>query len=87
MIHGEFPKRVNDDLPDAYLFNLKMVPKWSEQWIPLLSIGPNVVPGSIQTTEATINLARDFKLVARRLYREGLDGFLRLCIEPCDYPY
>ena len=28
MVHGEKPDGIDDDLPDAYLFKLKMVPKW-----------------------------------------------------------
>ena len=38
LTHGEPPVGVDDDLRDAYLFNIEMVPKWSEPWIPLLSI-------------------------------------------------
>ena len=38
LTHGEPPLGVDDDLLDAYLFNIEMVPRWSEQWIPLLSI-------------------------------------------------
>ena len=53
MIHGEPPVGVEDDLPDAYLFNIKMVPKWSEQWIPLLSIGFSAIPKSMETTKTT----------------------------------
>ena len=36
---GEEPKGIEDDLPDAYLFNIEMIPKWSEKMIPLLTIG------------------------------------------------
>ena len=78
MIHGEPPLGVDDDLLDAYLFNIEMVPKWSEQWIPLLSIGFFEVPRSFATTEAMINLAKNFKLILGRLYKEGHDGILRL---------
>ena len=39
LTHGEEPLGIDDDLPDAYLFNIKMVPTWSEEFIPLLTIG------------------------------------------------
>ena len=38
LTHGEPPFGVDDDILDAYLFNIQIVPRWSEQWIPLLSI-------------------------------------------------
>ena len=39
LLNGESPIGIEDDLPDAYLFNIEMVPKWSETMISLLSIG------------------------------------------------
>ena len=30
LLHGEPPKGIDDDLRDAYLFNIEMIPKWSE---------------------------------------------------------
>ena len=30
---------VQDDFPDAYLFNVEMVPKWSKDIVPMLTIG------------------------------------------------
>ena len=35
----EAPKGIEDDLPDAYLFNIEMIPKLSEKFVPLLTIG------------------------------------------------
>lgn len=85
MIHGEFLIGVEDDLPDAYLFNIEMVPKWSEQWVPLVSIGFSAIPRSIDNTKAMLSAAKDYKLVSGRLYKEGRDGILRLCIGPADF--
>ena len=39
LTNGEEPVGVEDDLPDAYLFNIDMVSRWSEELIPLLTIG------------------------------------------------
>ena len=30
---------VPDDLPDAYLFNVEMVPMWSKDIVPMLTVG------------------------------------------------
>lgn len=38
-IDGEEPKGVDEDLLDAYIFNIKMVFKWREEYIPLMIIG------------------------------------------------
>ena len=39
LINGEAPVGVVDDLPDAYLFNIEMVPKWSKDKVPMLAVG------------------------------------------------
>ena len=39
LINAEAPVRVPDDLPDSYLFNVEMVPKWSKDIVPMLTIG------------------------------------------------
>ena len=39
MIHGKKPTGIDDDLLDAYLLQLEMVPKWSENIVFLLTIG------------------------------------------------
>ena len=38
LINGEAPVGVPDDLPDAYLFNVKMVPMWSKDIVPMLTV-------------------------------------------------
>ena len=39
LLHGEAPYGILDDLLDAYLFNVKMIPKWSIQFVPMLTLG------------------------------------------------
>ena len=39
LINGEDPVGIPDDLPNAYLFNVEMVPKWNEDIVPMLTIG------------------------------------------------
>ncbi|MCO5558107.1 hypothetical protein L7F22_011684 [Adiantum nelumboides] len=77
LMHGEAPTGIDDDLPDAYLFNIDMVPRWSEEVIPLLTIG------SLYLTKqpSIIGASRSLVMLAGRLYKQGSDQILRLCIE------
>ena len=79
---GEAPKGIEDDLPDAYLFNIEMIPKWSEKLVPLLTIGQLDIPLPIQEKYSLIQKAASFVMLAGRMYHLGRDGILRLCIEP-----
>ena len=38
-ITGEDPTGVEDDLPDAYLFNIEIIPRWSEEIVQLITLG------------------------------------------------
>ncbi|MCO5557895.1 hypothetical protein L7F22_011467 [Adiantum nelumboides] len=77
LMHGEAPTGIDDDLPDAYLFNIDMVPRWSEEVIPLLTIG------SLYLTKqpSIIGASKSLVMLASRLYKQGTDQILRLCIE------
>ena len=39
LINGEAPVGVPDDLPDAYLFSVKMVSMYSKDIVPMLTVG------------------------------------------------
>ena len=39
LINEEAPVGVPDDFLDAYLFNVKMVPKWSKDIVSMLTVG------------------------------------------------
>ena len=79
---GEAPKGIEDDLPDAYLFNIEMIPKWSEKFVPLLTIGKLDIPLPIREKQSLIQNAASFVMLAGQMYYLGRDGILRLCIEP-----
>ena len=78
---GEALKGIEDDLPDAYLFNIEMIPKWSEKYVPLLTIGQLNIPFPLHEKQALVQKAASFVMLAGRMYRLGKDGILRLCIE------
>lgn len=82
LMHGEAANGIDDDIPDAYLFNIEMVPRWSSSFEPILSIGLHNVQ-SLSVKQLIHDFA-SFVLLAERLYKHGRDGILRLCIEPSE---
>ena len=54
LIHGEKPMENEDGFPNAYLFNIEMIPRWSEEMIPLLTIGLMYIPISLKKKQAMI---------------------------------
>ena len=87
LLSREPPKGVDDDLPDAYLFNIEMIPKWSEQYVPLMTIGRLDIPLPIKEKQALLQGSASLTMLAGRLYNMGKDGVLRLCIEPSQKPH
>ena len=87
LLTGEAPIGIDDDLPDAYLFNIKMIPKWSEPYVSLMTIGQLDIPLPIWEKQAMIQGSASLTMLAGRLYQLGQDGILRLCIEPFEQPH
>lgn len=81
---GEKAIGVDDDLPDAYLFNIKMVPHWSKDLVSFLTIGKIHLSNSLEGNLFHIEQTRNFVMLAGRLYKRGSNGVLRLCIEPTE---
>ena len=72
---GEEPKGIEDDLPDAYLFNIEMIPRWSEEMVPLLTIGQMDIPIPLREKQAMIQKTASFVMLARRMYTKGKTRF------------
>ena len=87
LMNGDAPMGVEDDMPDAYLFNIEMIPKWSEYYVPLLTIGQLNIPLPIKNKQALIQNTASFVMLAGQMYNRGLDGVLQLCIEPREKPH
>ena len=73
---GEDPIGVPDDLLDAYLFNVDMIPEWSVNVVSLLTIGTLQISESMDANLAVVEKSKQFIMLARRLYRKGSDGVL-----------
>ena len=62
---------VEDDLPDAYLFNIEMVPQWSEELIPLLTIGQLNIPMPLRERQIMVHRSSPFVMLAGWMYNKG----------------
>ena len=59
-----------------------MVPSWSADFIPLMTIGQLSIPGTLKEKRDMVQKVMPFVMIAGRMYRKGADGILRLCVEP-----
>ena len=81
LINGEAPSGVNDNLLDAYLFNVEKIPKWSRDLVPLLTIGKLNLNDSMERNLFLVEQSKEYSMIARQLYKLGKDGILGLCVE------
>ena len=86
--NGEAPIGVDDDIPDATLFKVEIVPRWSESIVQFLSTASfESQPETIQARAQFLHTCRNFKLISGRLYHLGSDQILRLVANPQDYRF
>ena len=69
---------MNDDLPDVALFQIEMVPKWSERVVHFLTtIEVKALGETVEEQQAHFMLACSrFELIAGQLYYLGHDQLL-----------
>ena len=73
---------VPNDLPEAYLFNVKMVPKWCKDIVPMLTVGNLQLSTSKEANLSYIEKSQHYTMVSGRLYRkDNGDPIMRLCID------
>ena len=85
--NGEHPIGVSDELLDACLFQIEMVPKWSERLVHFLTVEDTIELGETCEEKADFMQAcSNFQMIARQLYHLCQDGVLRLVVCPNDYP-
>ena len=66
---GEGQHGIRDDLPDAYLFNVEMVPQWSKDIVPMVTIGSLCLSDSMDTNLTLIEQSRQFSMIVGTLYK------------------
>ena len=76
LIMGEGQQGIPDDLPDAYLFYVEMVPQWRKDIVPMLTIGSLRLSDSMDTNLTLIEQSRQFSMIVGRLYKRGHDNVL-----------
>jgi RNase H-like domain found in reverse transcriptase/Integrase core domain/Integrase zinc binding domain len=71
---------IDDELPDANLFSITVVPTWDTYISEFLST--QKLPEHLDANERRkirVN-SRHYAIIANRLYRRGIDGVLRRCV-------
>ena len=71
---------IDDELPDANLFLITIAPSWNKHIAEFLST--QQMPAHLDKNErrkVRVN-SRHYVIIAKRLYRRGLDGVLRRCV-------
>ena len=72
---------MSDELPDACLFQIEMVPKWSEHLVHFLTTTDTIKLGETCEDKADFMQAcSNFQMIARQLYDLCQEVFLRLVI-------
>ena len=82
---GEAPTGVDDDIPDATLFQIETAPRWAKHIVSFLSTGYISDTYSIPKSMVLLEDSAPYTLIAGRLYRRGGDGIMRLCPDPSEY--
>ena len=83
--NGEAPTCVDDDLPDATLFQIDIAPRWAEPILEVLSVTAEWAPKDAQTTLNQLRESDRYTIISGQLYRQGSDNVLKLCVEPEDH--
>ena len=79
---GEEPRSIEDGLPDAQLFKIRMADDYFEQIIQLLSTGKASEDLTTSQKKQLVFRAVNFQLIAGQLYKMGPDEILRRYVLP-----
>ena len=80
----EAPTGINDNLPDAILFNIEWVPRWSEELVSFLHTA--VVPSDkLEEVVDFVKATNNFVLIAGHLYYRDRDTVLKQVACPEEY--
>ncbi|RXY75167.1 hypothetical protein DD581_32885 [Klebsiella pneumoniae] len=69
IISGESSKGVEDDLPDAYLFTMEMIPRWLKNIVSLMTIAQVDSQIPLPIPIRLIEQSAMYQLLAGRLYK------------------
>ena len=76
--NGGPPIGIDDDLADATLFLVDLIPQWSEHIVDALAHGlTNIRNLGTQKARQILKESADYQLIAGQLYKRGKDDILR----------
>ena len=71
----------DDDLPDAPLFLIDLVPEWAKEICHYLTNGlPTDRPLDMARARRLIRDAAPYQFIVGQLYKQGKDGIIRRCM-------
>ena len=76
---GEAPTRIDDELPDAALFQIDIAPRWAEAILQVLSLEALHAQDNIEESRTLLEESKKYLVISGRLYKQGPDKVLRLC--------
>jgi hypothetical protein len=80
ILSGEDVENLDEILPDAQLFAVKMVDDYFTDIVQFLSIGMASSDMTIAQKQQIVVKVASYKLIPGKLYNLGVDGILRLCV-------
>ena len=84
--NGEKSIGVDDDLQDAPLFLVDLVPEWAEEICHYLTNGlPTDTPVDMAKVRRLITDVAPYQLIAGQFYKQGKDGVMRKCIREDEF--
>jgi hypothetical protein len=84
--HGEEPTSLEDTLSDARLLAIRNIDDHFAEIVQFLSTGMEPSEYTIPQKKQLVLRAADFSLIARHLYKMGLDEILRRCFMEVERP-
>ena len=82
----EKPIGVEDDLLDAPLFLVDLIPEWAKEICHYLTNGlPIDTPLDMAKARRLIRDAAPYQLIAQQLYKQGKDGVMCRCIREDEF--
>jgi hypothetical protein len=80
------PTDINDEFPDGKLFAIRNVPSWYEyiaQFLSTQQFPPHM--NKHERRKVRVNNSH-FLIISDKLYRRGIDGILRRCVDYTEFP-
>ena len=78
---GEAPTGIDDELPDAVLFQVDIAPQWAKPILQVLSLEVFHAKTNINESRDLLKTSKKYLLNLGNLYKQGLDKVLKMCLD------